>query len=119
MSEITFRLADLLTVGGAVALAVIIGLWAKNALPDWRWTPWVVLVATTGIMVLVQYVVAEWHATSLEVMKAILLALVGSTLESWGYEAVVNALGAAGWGHRSEEALLERAKVTVARAEFE
>lgn len=110
---LSLSLTDVLSFGGAVVVAVIVGLWAKHALADWRWTPWVVLAGTVAVMVVIQLIVAEWRATSADIAKAVLLAVLGATLETWGYEAVVNALGAAGIGRRSEEALLERAQTTV------
>lgn len=119
MIEFTFELADLLTVGGAIVVAVLVGLWARNALKDWRWTPWVVLAVAMGIMVAVDIVVEAGNPTWSDVVKALLLAGLGVSLETFGYETILNALGAAGLGKRSEGALLDRARAMVARAEFD
>ena len=98
-------LVAVLSLPGACVIAAIVGLWARDALRDWRWTPWVVLVTTMTLVMLARFVASAWQPTGEEVFMSALLGLFGVSLETFGYEAIINALGKMGYGRRSDKAL--------------
>ena len=107
--NIPLSLAEL--IGSVVGLAVwswFVAQWAKNALGDWRWTNWVTLgiVVATG---LIGRVVLSKTPTAEEIMWQIILGVMATSLETFGYEAVSNGLGMLGKGSRSDVALREQA----------
>ena len=87
----------LLTVLGSAAFSVLISMWLKHYLADWRYTNLFVL----GI--------AELFA----VTARLLVGMIGATLATFGYETVTNLLGLAGVGRRSDTAILAQAEVAV------
>ena len=118
MIEFPVTSEALLTLFGAVIVAIIAGLWLKRYLPDWRYTPLVVLACTELVLLLVLFATTGWQPGSEQLVSVALMALFGASLETFGYEAVVNALGLAGFGHRSDMAQLERARETVLQADI-
>ena len=118
MIEFPISSEALLTLFGAVIVAIIAGLWLKRYLPDWRYTPLVVLACTELVLLLVLFATTGWRPSSEQLVSVALMALFGASLETFGYEAVVNALGLAGFGHRSDMAQLERARETVLQADI-
>jgi len=118
MIEFPVTSEALLTLFGAVIVAIIAGLWLKRYLPDWRYTPLVVLACTELVLLLVLFATTGWRPGSEQLVSVALMALFGASLETFGYEAVVNALGLAGFGHRSDMAQLERARETVLQADI-
>lgn len=118
MIEFPITSEALLTLFGAVIVAIIAGLWLKRYLPDWRYTPLVVLACTELVLLLVLFATTGWRPGSEQLVSVALMALFGASLETFGYEAVVNALGLAGFGHRSDMAQLERARETVLQADI-
>lgn len=118
MSEgivIPLNLAEITgTLIGLSTWAFFVGQWAKHALPDWRWTNWVVLGVVCVTSVLGVLILNAWAPTAEQVMWAVLLAVMATSFETWGYEAIVNGLGKVlGIGSRSDAALERRARVTV------
>lgn len=109
----------LLTLFGAVIVAVIAGLWLKRYLPDWRYTPVMVLVCTVLVLLLVLFATTAWRPDSERLVSVMLMALFGASLETFGYEAIVNALGLAGIGRRSDAAQIARARETVLQADLQ
>jgi hypothetical protein len=118
MIEFPITSEALLTLFGAVIVAIIAGLWLKRYLPDWRYTPLVVLACTELVLLLVLFATTGWRPGSEQLVSVALMALFGASLETFGYEAVVNALGLAGFGHRSDMAQLERARERVLQADI-
>jgi len=118
MIEFPISSEALLTLFGAVIVAIIAGLWLKRYLPDWRYTPLVVLACTELVLLLVLFATTGWRPGSEQLVSVALMALFGASLETFGYEAIVNALGLAGFGHRSDMAQLERARETVLQADI-
>ena len=118
MIEFPVTSEALLTLFGAVIVAIIAGLWLKRYLPDWRYTPLVVLACTELVLLLVLFATTGWRPGSEQLVSVALMALFGASLETFGYEAIVNALGLAGFGHRSDMAQLERARETVLQADL-
>jgi len=118
MIEFPITSEALLTLFGAVIVAIIAGLWLKRYLPDWRYTPLVVLACTELVLLLVLFATTGWRPGSEQLVSVALMALFGASLETFGYEAIVNALGLAGFGHRSDMAQLERARETVLQADI-
>ena len=119
MIEFPITSEALLTLFGAVIVAIIAGLWLKRYLPDWRYTPLVVLACTELVLLLVLFATTGWRPGSEQLVSVALMALFGASLETFGYEAIVNALGLAGFGHRSDMAQLERARETVLQADLQ
>jgi len=119
MIEFPVTSEALLTLFGAVIVAIIAGLWLKRYLPDWRYTPLVVLACTELVLLLVLFATTGWRPGSEQLVSVALMALFGASLETFGYEAIVNALGLAGFGHRSDMAQLERARETVLQADLQ
>lgn len=111
---IPLDLLSYLTLPGVIVLAALVGLWARNALAEWRWTPWVVLAACEAIVILLRYIVSAWTPTSQEVALAALLCFIGVSIETYGYEGILNALGVAGIGRRSEATQLDNARTLIA-----
>lgn len=118
MLEFPVSSEALLTLFGAVIVAIIAGLWLKRYLPDWRYTPLVVLACTELVLLLVLFATTNWRPGSEQLVSVALMALFGASLETFGYEAIVNALGLAGFGHRSDMAQLARARETVLQADI-
>ncbi len=118
MIEFPVTSEALLTLFGGVVVAAIAGLWLKHYLADWRYTPLVVLACTELVLLLVLFATTGWRPSSEQLVSVALMALFGASLETFGYEAVVNALGLAGFGHRSDMAQLERARETVLQADI-
>ena len=118
MIEFPITSEALLTLFGAVIVAIIAGLWLKRYLPDWRYTPLVVLACTELVLLLVLFATTGWRPGSEQLVSVALMALFGASLETFGYEAIVNALGLAGFGHRSDMAQLERARERVLQADI-
>ena len=118
MIEFPVTSEALLTLFGGVIVAIIAGLWLKRYLPDWRYTPLVVLACTELVLLLVLFATTGWRPGSEQLVSVALMALFGASLETFGYEAIVNALGLAGFGHRSDMAQLERARETVLQADI-
>ena len=119
MIEFPVTSEALLTLFGAVIVAIIAGLWLKRYLPDWRYTPLVVLACTELVLLLVLFATTGWRPGSEQLVSVALMALFGASLETFGYEAIANALGLAGFGHRSDMAQLERARETVLQADLQ
>lgn len=122
MSEgivIPLNLAEITgTLIGLSIWAFFVGQWAKHALPDWRWTNWVVLGVVCVTSVLGVLILNAWGPTAEQVMWSMLLAVMATSFETWGYEAIVNGLGKVlGIGSRSDAALEHEARVTVREAE--
>ena len=104
---ITFE--TVLTLAGGCVIAAIAGLWLKRYLPDWRFTPLMVMVVVEVVLVLIQTVASALQPTGEEIVRVLLIGLQSSTLETFGYEVIVNALGLMGVGTRSEAEQLEKA----------
>lgn len=118
MIEFPITSEALLTLFGAVIVAIIAGLWLKRYLPDWRFTPLVVLACTELVLLLVLFATTNWRPGSEQLVSVALMALFGASLETFGYETIANSLGLAGVGHRSDMAQLERARETVLQADL-
>lgn len=102
------------TLVGLAAWSWFVAQWTKNALPDWRWTNWVTLAIVAVTSVLGTLIMQAWAPTAEQVMWSILLAVMATSMETWGYEAVANGIGAVlGKGPRSDAALETRARLTV------
>ena len=118
MIEFPITSEALLTLFGAVIVAIIAGLWLKRYLPDWRYTPLVVLACTELVLLLVLFATTGWRPGSEQLVSVALMALFGASLETFGYETIANSLGLAGVGHRSDMAQLERARERVLQADI-
>lgn len=99
----------LLTLAGAILIAGIAGLWLKRYLNDWRFTPLVVLAATIGAMTVLTLAIRGLSPPPEEWATMAVLAVVGATIETFGYETVTNILGRYGVGNRSDAALQRQA----------
>ena len=122
MSEgivIPLNLAEITgTLVGLSIWAFFVGQWAKHALPDWRWTNWVVLAVVIATSLMGVLILNAWAPSAEQVMWSVLLAVMATSMETWGYEAVMNGLGKVlGIGSRSDEALEQRARVTLREAD--
>ena len=121
MSNITIPLNLAEITGTLVGLSVwafFVGQWAKHGLEDWRWTNWVVLAVVCATSVLGVLILNAWRPTAEQIMWSMLLAVMATSMETWGYEAVMNGLGKVlGIGSRSDEALEQKARVTVYAAD--
>ena len=106
------------TLVGLSIWAFFVGQWAKHALPDWRWTNWVVLAVVCVTALLGVLILNVWAPTAEQIMWSVLLAVMATSFETWGYEAIVNGLGKVlGIGSRSDAALEQKARVVVREAE--
>lgn len=105
----------LLTVTGAATFAVILTLWTKHYLSDWRYTPLLVLGITEAVTMLAQVIVSLGRITGEGMLAAALMGFIGATLAVYGYEAVANALGLAGVGPRSEASQVAKAQVLLGK----
>jgi hypothetical protein len=101
---------------GLGTLAFIIGMWAKSALEDWRWTPWVVLGVVIVIAEIGVFILNEGFPSGEQILWTFILALFATGLETWGYEAISNGLGKVfNVGGRSDEAQARKATETLER----
>jgi hypothetical protein len=110
----------ILTVVGIAVIAALVAQWAKHYLPDWRYTPLLVLGICAVLAALATWIELVHSEVGQRFYTAGLLALVGASLAVFGYETIVNLLGKAGVGPRSEanqeraaRAALERVGLTV------
>lgn len=106
----------LLTVAGAALFVALAGLWLKHYLPDWRYTNLLVLALAIIAVMLAQCVVTQWRPSGEALFSAFLVALFAASLATFGYETIVNTLGKMGMGPRSEQAQVDQAVQTLARA---
>ncbi len=118
MIEFPITAEALLTLFGGVVVAAIAGLWLKHYLTDWRFTPLLVLGVTELVLLLVLFATTGWQPDAERIIQVAATALVAATLESWGYEAIINILGKMGFGSRSDAAQLARARETVLQADI-
>jgi hypothetical protein len=106
------------TLIGLSIWAFFVGQWAKHGMPDWRWTNWVVLGVVCVTSVLGVLILNAWAPTAEQIMWSVLLAVMATSFETWGYEAIANGLGKVlGIGSRSNVALEQKARVVVREAE--
>ena len=106
------------TLVGLSIWAFFVGQWAKHALPDWRWTNWVVLAVVCVTALLGVLILNVWAPTAEQIMWSVLLAVMATSFETWGYEAIVNGLGKVlGIGSRSDAALEQKAREVVKATE--
>jgi len=103
----------LASFAGGLFLAAVAGLWLKHYLPDWRYTPIFVLGLTLLLVELANWLYYAASFTWQQAGLAAFWALFAATLETWGYEAAVNALGKMGVGKRSDQALQDAAVETL------
>lgn len=108
----------LLTVVGIAILGSIITLWVKQFAGDWRFTPLVVLGLCLALAQGAQVVAAGWPPPLEAVLVALLIGFFGASLAVFGYETLVNALGRAGVGPRSEEAQTAKARALLERSGY-
>lgn len=94
----TLTYQDLLTVAGASALCVLLTQWVKSYLPDWRWTNLLALGLTIALVLAAAAVDGSMNIE--EAFAALLTALIGASLATFGYETILNLLGMAGIGPR-------------------
>ena len=102
----------LLTVLGSAAFAVVISMWLKHYLADWRFTNLLVLGISELFAVAARLIVGG-PVDGPGILGAVLVGLAGATLATYGYETVTNLLGLAGIGRRSDTALLAQAERVV------
>ena len=108
------------TLVGLSIWAFFVGQWAKHGLPDWRWTNWVVLAVVCVTALLGVFILNAWAPTAEQIMWSGLLAVMATSFETWGYEAIVNGLGKVlGIGSRSDAAIEKRARDVVKATEPE
>ena len=106
------------TLVGLSIWAFFVGQWAKHGLPDWRWTNWAVLGVVCVTSLLGVFILNAWAPTAEQIMWSGLLAVMATSFETWGYEAIVNGLGKVlGIGSRSDAALERKARVTLREAD--
>ena len=113
--NIPITIEALATFAGGLFLALVAGLWLKGFLKDWRYTPILVLGVTVVLVEAANWLAYGAAFTAREAGLAAFWGLFAATLETWGYEAVVNVLGRMGVGKRSDEGI-EDAATDVLRA---
>lgn len=105
--------AVLLSFAGSILVAGVAGLWLKHYLADWRFTPVLVLAVTLAVMLAINAAVgADW-------IDVAIFAVLGATVETFGYEALTNIAGRYGVGNRSDDALEQQALKTLADKGYE
>jgi len=107
-----------LTILGAATIASLSGLWLKQFLGDWRYTPLLILGLAEIVANGAQLIVTMGQPSAAAMYTAAMLGFFGATLAVFGYEVVTNALGLIGVGKRSDAGLdaqaMERAEVYMA-----
>jgi hypothetical protein len=93
----------------SVLLAVLVGLWAKAFIKEWRFRPFVVLVVTLILRLAGLFVAQDLRPPAQQIYNVALVTFAAICLETFGYEAIINALGKAGVGSRSESAQTRQA----------
>jgi len=90
------------TVAGSAVLCVLFTQLIKVQLPDWRWTN----LLAWGITFTVVQIAGVWFAVELTLAERIyngfLVSVGGVSLATFGYETLMNLLGLAGVGPRSQ-----------------
>ena len=114
--NIPITIEALASFAGGLFLAAVAGLWLKGFLKDWRFTPIMVLAVTVILVEGANWLAYGAEFTARQAGLAAFWALFAATLETWGYEAVVNVLGRMGVGRRSDKALADAAVVTLMEA---
>jgi len=109
--EFPITVRGFLTVLGlAVFSTLLVSLWFKQYLKDWRFTNLLALAISLALSFLAQFIISRWRPSAEALFAAFLIGFFGTTLGCWGYEAVFNLLGALGVGKRSDQALAEQAR---------
>ena len=93
----------------SVLLAVLVGLWAKAFIREWRFRPFVVLIVTEALRLAGLFVAHDLAPPADLIYNVALVTFAAVCLETFGYEAIINALGKAGVGSRSESAQTQQA----------
>ena len=98
------------TVAGSAALCVLVTRWLKEYLPDWRYTS----LLSLGITLVLVEIAAAAFLQDAPILERLynggLVALAGASLGVFGRETVLNILGVAGVGSRSDAALAAKAR---------
>jgi hypothetical protein len=101
------------TIAGAAALGVLITAWLKKFLPDWRYTPLLCL----GITFVLVEIAGGAFVHDVDIWERLytgfLVALGGASLATFGREGLLNILGVAGVGARSDARLDAQARERV------
>ena len=114
MIDLPITAEMLLTVLGSAAFSVLISMWLKHYLADWRYTNLLVLGIAELFAIAARLVLGAVSGGS--VLGALLVGLAGATLATYGYEVVNNLLGLAGIGRRSDAAIVAQATDVVVEA---
>jgi len=97
--------AGFLDIRVAGFVAIIASQWLKKYLPDWRFTSLLAL----GVTVIVQIITVALAGSGAWFQGA-WAGVLGASLATFGYEALMNLAGVAGVGPRSEEAIIAKAQ---------
>jgi hypothetical protein len=97
------------TVAGAAVVCVLLTQLLKHYLADWRFTNLLAWGLTLVVVEIAAVAFISGGTLWERAYNAFLMSLAGASLSTFGYEAVVNLLGKAGVGPRSDKAIIERA----------
>ena len=100
--------ATLWTLAGAAVWAVLMTTWVKHYLPDWRWTNLLALGLTLVAMVPIGLFLIEAGSAGERIVQSVLMSVIGTSLATWGREGLLNLVGLAGVGPRSDKALAQK-----------
>lgn len=103
-----------LSILGAATFASLVGLWLKQFLNEWRYTPLLILLIAELAANGAQLINTMGQPRAADMYTAVMLGFFGATLAVFGYEVISNLLGLAGIGKRSDVALDRQA---LARAQ--
>ena len=88
------------SVTGAAVICVVLTQLLKQYLPDWRYTNLLSWVVTLIVVEIAAGLFIKDVELGERLFNAFLVALAGTSLATFGYETVVNLIGAAGAGPR-------------------
>ncbi len=96
------------SVAGAAVICVLLTEWVKQYLPDWRYTSLLSLGLTLAIVEAAAALFVAGASLGERLFCGLLMSIAGASLATWGYEVVLNLIGKAGVGPRSDQALQRR-----------
>ena len=102
MSQFPITPAMAYTVAGAAAICVLLTQLLKQYLADWRFTNLLAWALTLAVVEVAAALFVQDATMGERIFNGFLISLAGVSLGTFGYETVVNLLGAAGAGPRSD-----------------
>lgn len=109
MEEFPLDVYGFASVAGVAVFVGVVLQWVKKLLPDWRYTNLVGLALGEAAAVAAGVIIFGGKPGPDVIFSSLMIGFFGATVATFGYEGLLNILGALQFGPRSDRALNERA----------